>query len=90
MYALLSVSDKTGIAKLALELIRSGYKIISTGGTFDLLQRAGLAAERVSDLTTFPEILGGRVKTLHPTVFGGILADRSDTEHVKEFRKYVN
>ena len=88
MYALLSVSDKKDIVPFAQSLIRLGYKLISTGGTHDLLHRSGVTAEKVSDLTSFPEILGGRVKTLHPTVFGGILANRADEDHVKDFQKF--
>jgi phosphoribosylaminoimidazolecarboxamide formyltransferase/IMP cyclohydrolase len=88
MYALISVSDKKGIIPFAQTLVRLGFKLVSTGGTYELLQRSGLTAERISDLTAFPEILGGRVKTLHPAVFGGILANRTDEAHVKDFQKF--
>lgn len=86
MYALLSVFDKTGIVDLATNLIRSGHRIISTGGTYALLQKSGIKAEQVSSITKYPEILGGRVKTLHPTIFGGILSDRNI--HQKDIRKH--
>jgi phosphoribosylaminoimidazolecarboxamide formyltransferase/IMP cyclohydrolase len=72
--ALLSVSDKTGIVPFARELENLGYEILSTGGTAELLEKEGIAVTRVSKVTDFPEILGGRVKTLHPKIQGGILA----------------
>ena len=71
--ALLSVSDKTGLAELAAGLAAAGVELISTGGTAAALRAAGLAAREVSELTGFPEIMGGRVKTLHPLVHGGLL-----------------
>ena len=71
--ALLSVSDKTGLAELAAGLAAAGVELISTGGTAAALRAAGLAAREVSELTGFPEIMGGRVKTLHPRVHGGLL-----------------
>lgn len=80
--ALLSVSDKTGLVPLAEALHRThGYTLLSSGGTAKVLQEAGLPVTRVSDHTGAPEILGGRVKTLHPRVHGGILAKRSDPAH---------
>src|SRR5215208_4978720 len=81
--ALLSVSDKTGLVDFAQGLTRLGWDIISTGGTAKALRTAGVAVKDVSDLTGFPEILDGRVKTLHPTVHGGLLARRSDPEHMR-------
>jgi phosphoribosylaminoimidazolecarboxamide formyltransferase/IMP cyclohydrolase len=78
MRALLSVSDKTGIVEFARELVNRGWELISTGGTLAALREAGLPATAVSDVTGFPEILDGRVKTLHPHVHGGILARRED------------
>ncbi len=72
--ALLSVSDKTGIVALARQLVEFGFEIISSGGTAKALQDAGIAVTKVSDYTGSPEILGGRVKTLHPRIHGGILA----------------
>ncbi|MBI2215220.1 MAG: bifunctional phosphoribosylaminoimidazolecarboxamide formyltransferase/IMP cyclohydrolase [Acidobacteria bacterium] len=82
--ALLSVSDKTGITELAKFLEARGVEILSTGGTADHLSRAGIHVVKVSDFTGAPEILGGRVKTLHPKIFAGILADRSKPEHQKD------
>ena len=80
-YALLSVSDKSGITVLARGLIEVGYKIISSGGTYAALQAEGIPAIKVSDYTGSPEILEGRVKTLHPKIHGGILAKRNDEVH---------
>lgn len=86
MKALLSVSNKTGIEKFAEGLIEQGYELYSTGGTFKALQEADIAVNQVSDLTDFNEIMDGRVKTLHPAVHGGILADRDNEEHMKDLR----
>ena len=72
--AVLSVSDKTGLIEFASGLLKYGYELISTGGTYKVLQEAGLAVTYVSEITGFPEILDGRVKTLHPKIHGGILA----------------
>lgn len=83
MRAILSVSDKTGLVEFAQGLEAAGFEIISTGGTFKTLKAAGVAARYVSEITGFPEILEGRVKTLHPAVHGGILAKRSP-EHLAE------
>ena len=80
-YALLSVSDKTGIVDFAEGLVRSGYQIISSGGTHAVLQAEGIPVMRVSDYTGSPEILDGRVKTLHPKIHGGILAQRDNSSH---------
>ncbi|TVQ41015.1 MAG: bifunctional phosphoribosylaminoimidazolecarboxamide formyltransferase/inosine monophosphate cyclohydrolase, partial [Wenzhouxiangella sp.] len=80
--ALLSVSDKTGIIELGQALSRHGWKLLSTGGTASALRQAGLPVTEVSDHTGFPEIMGGRVKTLHPSVHGGILARRGSDEAV--------
>lgn len=85
--ALLSVSDKTGIVELGKRLAAAGIEIVSSGGTFRALQDAGVVATRVSDVTAFPEVLGGRVKTLHPHIHAGILADRRNDEHVRELEK---
>ena len=76
--AVLSVSDKTGLTELATELAAAGVELLSTGGTRTHLEKAGLKVRDLSDYTGFPEMMGGRVKTLHPKVFGGILARRSD------------
>jgi phosphoribosylaminoimidazolecarboxamide formyltransferase/IMP cyclohydrolase len=80
-YALLSVSDKTGIVDFAEGLIRAGYTLISSGGTHAALQAEGIPVMRVSDYTGSPEILDGRVKTLHPKIHGGILAQRDSSSH---------
>jgi phosphoribosylaminoimidazolecarboxamide formyltransferase/IMP cyclohydrolase len=79
--ALLSVSDKTGLVELARMLVRHGVELISTGGTARALREANLEVKDVSDLTGFPEMMDGRVKTLHPKVHGGLLAVRDDPEH---------
>ena len=80
--ALLSVTDKTGLAGFAKALVELGVELISTGGTAKLLREAGLAVKDVSEVTGFPEMLDGRVKTLHPMVAGGILAIRANAGHV--------
>ena len=82
--ALISVSDKTGLADFAKELVSFGVDIISTGGTANLLRNSGVNIRDVSDLTGFPEMLGGRVKTLHPNIHGGILAIRDNPDHKKQ------
>src|SRR3954447_9596497 len=82
--ALISVSDKTGLVDFARRLARHQIELISTGGTAKLLREAGLDMRDVSDLTGFPEILGGRVKTLHPKVHGGLLAIRDSLEHQQQ------
>ena len=79
--ALLSVSDKTGLVALAQGLAAHGVSLVSTGGTHKALTEAGLAVEEVADLTGFPEMMDGRVKTLHPKVHGGLLAIRGNPEH---------
>jgi phosphoribosylaminoimidazolecarboxamide formyltransferase / IMP cyclohydrolase len=81
--ALISVSDKTGILEFATELQKTGVEILSTGGTADLLRKGGVPVIQVSDYTGFPEMMDGRIKTLHPRVHGGILARRDVPEHVK-------
>ncbi|MDX2129938.1 MAG: bifunctional phosphoribosylaminoimidazolecarboxamide formyltransferase/IMP cyclohydrolase [Chloroherpetonaceae bacterium] len=82
--ALISVSDKTGIIPFAQVLEKLGVEIISTGGTLRSLQDSGINAQSISTLTKFPEILDGRVKTLHPNVHGGLLAKRDEEIHLKE------
>lgn len=79
--ALLSVSDKTGLADLGHALARHGVELVSTGGTAKVLREAGLDVRDISDLTGFPEMMDGRVKTLHPKVHGGLLAVRDDPAH---------
>jgi phosphoribosylaminoimidazolecarboxamide formyltransferase/IMP cyclohydrolase len=80
--ALLSVSDKTGLVDLGTALAAQGVELVSTGGTAKTLREAGLTVRDVSDLTGFPEMMDGRVKTLHPKVHGGLLAVRDNPEHV--------
>jgi phosphoribosylaminoimidazolecarboxamide formyltransferase / IMP cyclohydrolase len=82
--ALISVSDKTGVVDFARGLAEAGFEIISSGGTAKALDEGGVAVHKVADLTGAPEILGGRVKTLHPAIHGGILADRRKDAHVAE------
>jgi phosphoribosylaminoimidazolecarboxamide formyltransferase / IMP cyclohydrolase len=82
--ALISVSDKAGLVDFARRLARHEIELLSTGGTAQLLREGGLDVLDVSDLTGFPEILGGRVKTLHPKVHGGLLAIRDNTEHQRQ------
>lgn len=85
--ALISVSDKNGIAEFAKELEKLGVKIISTGGTAALLEKAGVKVTGISDITHFPECLDGRVKTLHPAVHGGLLAKRDVPSHMKQLEQ---
>jgi len=87
--ALLSVSDKTGIVELATGLAAKGVELVSTGGTAKALRDAGLTVRDVSDLTGFPEMMDGRVKTLHPMVHGGLLAVRDDPEHAKAMEDHA-
>ena len=84
MKALLSVYNKDNIEHIGTSLSEAGYEIISTGGTYKSLKEAGISVRQISDLTGFPEILDGRVKTLHPKVHGGILARRDITKHRQE------
>src|SRR3954465_12866229 len=86
--ALLSVSDKTGIVEFARELRRFDVEIISTGGTAKVLREAGLEVRDISDVTGFPEMMDGRVKTLHPRIHGGLLALRNNAEHMDAARAH--
>jgi phosphoribosylaminoimidazolecarboxamide formyltransferase/IMP cyclohydrolase len=86
--ALISVSDKTGIVELARELAGFDIEIISTGGTKKVLKEAGIHVVPISSFTGAPELLDGRVKTLHPAVHGGILFRRSEPEHVREIKEH--
>ena len=79
--ALLSVSDKAGMAEFAKDLASLGVELVSTGGTHKLIAEAGVRVREISDLTGFPEMMDGRVKTLHPKVHGGLLAVRDNPEH---------
>ena len=85
--ALISVSNKENIAEFAKGLTDLDYEIISTGGTLSLLTEAGIPARGVEDITGFPEILDGRVKTLHPNVHGGLLAKKSDSSHQQQLKE---
>ncbi|PYJ89980.1 MAG: bifunctional phosphoribosylaminoimidazolecarboxamide formyltransferase/inosine monophosphate cyclohydrolase [Verrucomicrobia bacterium] len=85
--ALISVSDKTGIASFARALERQGVDIISTGGTADLLRKEKIPVREISKFTAFPEVLDGRVKTLHPRVHGGLLFKRGNRKHEAEARE---
>lgn len=85
--ALISVSDKSGVMDFAKELVGLGYEIISTGGTKAALDKAGVKTISISDITGFPECLDGRVKTLHPAVHAGLLAMRSNPEHMAQLEK---
>ncbi|MED4990478.1 bifunctional phosphoribosylaminoimidazolecarboxamide formyltransferase/IMP cyclohydrolase [Parageobacillus toebii] len=86
--ALLSVSNKEGIVSLAKQLVELGVEIISTGGTKKTLEEAGVPVIGISDVTGFPEILDGRVKTLHPMIHGGLLAIRDNERHQSELREH--
>ncbi len=86
--ALISVTDKSGIENLARVLNTFGVEILSTGGTARALAQAGASIREVSDFTGFPEMLDGRVKTLHPKIHGGILGIRSRAEHVKSMSEH--
>lgn len=86
--ALLSVSDKTGIVELGKFLSNNGVEIISTGGTMKALREAGVPVTYVSDVTGFPEIMDGRVKTLNPKIHGAILAVRSNPEHMEALAEH--
>jgi len=86
--ALISVSDKSGLVEFAKFLEANNYELISTGGTFKHLKEAGLSPIQIDEVTDFPEMLDGRVKTLHPKVHGGLLAVRSNEEHMKTVQEY--
>src|SRR6059036_4048914 len=86
--ALLSVSDKTGLIEFAKALAGHGVELVSTGGTAKAIAAAGLPVKDVSDLTGFPEMMDGRVKTLHPKVHGGLLAIRDNKEHAEAMKTH--
>ena len=87
MRALFSVSDKTGVVEFASQLVDLGWEIIATGGTMKLLQEAGLKVINISEITGFPEICDGRVKTLHPKVHGGLLGRRDLDSHIAQLKE---
>jgi len=86
--AILSVTDKSGLESFAKELSKRGVELVATGGTASTLKEAGLEILEVSQVTGFPEIMDGRVKTLHPLIHGGILADRSKRDHLSQAEKH--
>ena len=88
MKALLSVYDKAALPEFAAVLDRSGFELVSTGGTASAISGAGLPVQEVADLTGFPEILDGRVKTLHPSIHGGILARRDVDSHIQQLQQH--
>ena len=85
--ALISVTDKTGVQEFARELAAMGVEIVSTGGTARAIREAGVDVKDVSELTGFPEMMDGRVKTLHPRVHGGILAIRDNDQHIRQMEE---
>src|SRR5207244_13290110 len=85
--ALISVSDKTGVVEFARALLTHGVEILSTGGTAQLLRLNGVVVTEVSAHTGFPEMMEGRVKTLHPKIHGGILARRDKPDHVRSMQE---
>src|SRR5438045_1591966 len=86
--ALISVSDKTGIVEFSRELKRCDVEIISTGGTAKALRDAGIEVRDVSDVTGFPEMMDGRIKTLHPKIHGALLGLRDKAEHIAAMREH--
>src|SRR6202011_22913 len=87
--ALISVTDKAGVVDFARALASLGVEVVSTGGTYRVLKEAGIAPLReVADVTEFPEMLDGRVKTIHPRIAGGILAMRSNAEHMRALAEH--
>ncbi len=87
--ALISLSDKSGAVEFARGLVQSGFRILSTGGTAKLLAEAGIAVTEVAEVTGFPEMLDGRVKTLHPNIHGGLLARRDDPAHMATLAQHA-
>jgi len=85
--AILSVTDKTGLVEFAKFLVDNGVELVSTGGTMKCLKEGGLPVKAISDVTGFPEILGGRVKTLHPMIHGGILCNKDLPEQLETVKK---
>ena len=86
MKALLSVYNKTGIVEFSKQVASAGYELLSTGGTHTSLSEGGLKVQQVADYTGSPEILEGRVKTLHPIIYAGLLAKRDSSEHMGELK----
>ncbi|HEY6784398.1 MAG TPA: bifunctional phosphoribosylaminoimidazolecarboxamide formyltransferase/IMP cyclohydrolase, partial [Gemmatimonadales bacterium] len=88
MRALISVSDKRGVAPFAKELAQLGWEIVSTGGTAEALRKEGVKVISIDEVTGFPEMMDGRVKTLHPKVHGGLLARRDNPEHLAAMKQH--
>lgn len=89
--AFVSVSDKEGIVEFARELVQNDFEIVSTGGTYNLLKENGINVTEISTLTGYPEMLSGKVKSLHPEIFAGILADMTNSKEVEEVKlNHVN
>ena len=86
--ALISVYHKDGLEDILARLSKEGVKLLSTGGTQKFIESLGYECEKVEDITTYPSILGGRVKTLHPKIFGGILARRDNSDDQKQMEQY--
>lgn len=86
--ALISVYHKDGLEDILERLNKEGVKLLSTGGTQKFIESLGYDCEKVEDITTYPSILGGRVKTLHPKIFGGILARRDNADDQKQMEQY--
>ena len=86
--ALISVFDKTDIVKLAKSLTKHGIEIVSTGGTARLLVDNKIEVTQIDEITKFPEVLGGRVKTLHPKIFGSLLSRKNSVEDQDDIKKY--
>ena len=86
--AIVSVSDKTGIVDFCKQLVALDYRIISTGGTKKVLDENNVATIAIDDVTGFPEMLDGRVKTLHPKIHGGLLGVRDNEDHVKQMKQH--
>src|SRR5690606_5650554 len=86
--ALVSVSDKSDLVPFAQRLVAAGVEVVSSGGTARALQEAGVPVQLVEEVTGSPEMLGGRVKTLHPRIHGGILADRGSREHLDDLARF--
>ena len=86
--ALISVTEKDGLEPLARKLVELGWEIVSTGGTATKLKEAGIPCIQVAEVTGYPEMMNGRVRTLHPAIFAGIIADRNIPEHMQEAAKF--
>ena len=86
--SLISVSNKKNIVNLASTLTKAGIEIISTGNTYNTLVKSKVNTKKIETITKFPEILNGRVKTLHPNIFGGILADLTNQNHADQIKKF--